>query len=150
MNYHRQKNYDQQKPQQYIYQPQYTGQQENYNQLFSQDKIKNPESNTVPEVKTPEMNDRDFVNDILANEKYLTDGLNVFAREASHKELYDDIKNILIETHDCEREIFNVMFEEGFYSLQPAEKKEIRKARQQFSNYLNSQDPYVHKTHNPT
>lgn len=110
-----------------------------------QSKIKNPKSNIVPQVKSPEMNDRDFVNDILANEKYLTDGLNVFAREASHEELYNDIKTILVETHDCERDLFNVMFEEGFYSLTAANRKEVETAQQQFNNYLNSQDPYVHK-----
>ncbi len=104
--------------------------------------IKNPKSDAIPQQKTAEMNDRDYINDILANEKYLTDNFNVFAREASHGELYSDIKNILTETHDSTRKLFNLMFEEGFYKLQAAPENEIQQAQQQFANYLNSQKPY--------
>jgi spore coat protein CotF len=107
---------------------------------FQQNIIQNP--STMPEAKNPDLNDRDYVNDILANEKYLTDSINVFAREASHNELYNDIKMILNETHDCARDIFNTMFQEGMYELQIAPQQEIQQTHQQFSNYLNSQDPY--------
>ncbi len=114
-------------------------QQQNYQQEMT---IKNPKSSSIPNVKSPELNDRDFVNDLLANEKYLTDSFNVFAREASNTHLYNDIKRIMNETHDCARDLFNVMFQEGFYKLQAANQQEVQQAQQQFSNYLNSQGPY--------
>ncbi|MFW6006487.1 MAG: spore coat protein [Halanaerobiales bacterium] len=104
--------------------------------------IKNPKSEMVPEVKSPDMNERDFLNDILATEKYLTNSYNTFAREASHTDLYNDIKQILNETHDSARNLFNIMFEEGFYSLKGATTQEIDKANQKFNNYLQSQSPY--------
>jgi len=104
--------------------------------------VKNPQTNIVPQVKGPEMNDCDYLNDILANEKYLTDNFNVFTREASHMELYNDIKQILNETHDCERELFNLMFKDGFYSMKAAPRQEIQQAQQKFTGYLNSQNPY--------
>ncbi|MFW5986370.1 MAG: spore coat protein [Halanaerobiales bacterium] len=109
---------------------------------YKQREIKNAKSETVPEVKGPGMNDRDFINDILATEKYLTDNYNVFTREASHGELYNDVKNILIETHDKTRQIFNTMFEEGFYTLEAEEKQKVKDAQQQFTNYFNSQKTY--------
>ena len=107
-----------------------------------QNVIKNPKSQDIPQKKSPQMNERDFTNDILANEKYLTDNFNVFAREASHQELYNDIKQILNETHDCARNLFNIMFQEGFYKLKGAKKQDIQQTQQQFSNYLQSQSPY--------
>ena len=104
--------------------------------------IKNPKSDTVPTVKSPEMNERDFINDILANEKYLTDSFNVFLREASHTELYNELKPTLNETHDTTRYLFNIMFEEGFYSLEGATSQQIQQVQQKFSNYIQTQAPY--------
>lgn len=118
------------------------GSQQNFQYQEKKDKnkmIKNPEMNIDHGI---EMNDRDYLNDILATEKYLTDGFNTFAREASHTELHNDIRNILDETHDCAREIFNLMFKDGFYSFQAASQQEINQTEQKFSKYLSQQDPY--------
>ena len=41
------------------------------------------------------MNDRDFSNDLLATEKYMTDAYNTFLNEASHQALYQDVLTIL-------------------------------------------------------
>jgi len=107
-----------------------------------QNVIKNPQSNILPKVKGPEMNDRDRCNDILATEKYLTDNFNVFLREASNQQLYNETKQILNETHDCARDLFNTMFQEGWYKLTAASQQEIQQTQQQFSNYLETQNPY--------
>ncbi len=101
--------------------------------------IKNPEKNVT---HSPEMNDRDYLNDILATEKYLTDGFNTFAREASHTELHNDVMTILNDTHDCTRDLFNLMFKDGFYSFQGTSGQEVQQAQQKFSKYLSQQDPY--------
>lgn len=149
MNYNNQ-NYPQTGQNQYSPGP--GNQNQTYQQPFTQQNmqqntgqqsvIKNQKSNVFPKMKTPEMNERDFVNDILATEKYLSDNMNIFTREASHATLYKDIKHILNETHECAREIFNLMFAEGVYKLKAADNQEIQKARQQFTNYIDSQGPY--------
>ncbi|MEJ6951388.1 spore coat protein [Natronospora cellulosivora (SeqCode)] len=97
--------------------------------------------------QSPEMNERDYLNDILATEKYLSDGLNTFLQEASHTELHTDVKQILSETHDCGRELFNLMFENGFYSFQAASPQEIQKSQDDFSSYLNQQNPYNNESY---
>lgn len=107
-----------------------------------QTKVKNPSSNIVPETKSPQMNDRDYLNDILATEKYLTDNFNIFTREASHQQLFNDLKQILNETHDCTRNAFNLMFKNGFYALKPAGQQELQKEHQKFAGYFNTQAPY--------
>ncbi|MFP4661821.1 MAG: spore coat protein [Halanaerobiales bacterium] len=134
--HHHQQNkqqYQQNPPQYNQYQ---TGQQQAGQQA---NMIKNPEKNIV---HGPEMNDRDYLNDILATEKYLTDGFNTFVREASHTELHNDVKTILTDTHECTRDIFNLMFKDGFYSFQGASGQEIQQTQQKFSKYISQQDPY--------
>lgn len=104
--------------------------------------INNPKPVSEPKQKTPEMNDRDFINDILATEKYLTDSLNVFAREASHSSLHADVMTILNETHQCQRDAFELMFEMGHYKLEAEEQQKLDQAHKQFQNYANTQLPY--------
>lgn len=95
----------------------------------------------LPKVKTPEMNDRDFINDALATCKYITDSLNITVREASHNQLYSDMLQILEETHQSTRKLFNLMFEKGWYKLEAEEQQKIDQAHKQFSNY-STQFPY--------
>ena len=49
--------------------------------MTQQQKIQNPEMQIQ---KTPQMNDRDFINDQLATEKYMTNSYNIALNEASH------------------------------------------------------------------
>jgi spore coat protein CotF len=87
------------------------------------------------------MNDRDFVNDGLSTCKYLTDSLNIAVREASHEQLHNDLLQILQETHNSTRTLFNLMFQKGWYKLEAEDQQKIDKAYQQFSNY-STQFPY--------
>lgn len=103
--------------------------------------IANPQTGELPKVKTPEMNDRDFVNDGLATCKYLTDSLNIAVREASHNQLYSDLLQMLEETHQSARQLYTLMFKHGWYKLEAEDQKKIDQAYQQFSNY-SSQFPY--------
>ena len=103
--------------------------------------IANPQTGQLPQVKGPEMNDRDFLNDGLATCKYLTDSLTDAVREASHEQLHADMLQILTETHQCARELYNVMFQNGWYKLEAEEQQKIQQAQQQFNGY-SSQFPY--------
>ncbi|ANX13362.1 hypothetical protein ABE41_015240 [Fictibacillus arsenicus] len=97
-------------------------------------KIQNPES-AVP--KTPEMNDRDFINDILSYEKYMTDSYSVALNEASHEALYQDLLAVFNETQNMQRELYNMMFKKGWYALEAADSQKMQQTYQQFSNYMN-------------
>ncbi|QGQ47909.1 spore coat protein [Metabacillus sediminilitoris] len=102
-------------------------------------KIANPETQIQ---KGPQMNDRDFVNDLLATEKYMTDSYSTALNEASHQALYQDILTIFNETQQAERDLYNYMFQNGWYSLEAAETQKLQQSYQQFSNYLQQQSPY--------
>ncbi|MCD9022145.1 spore coat protein [Cohnella silvisoli] len=109
--------------------------------MTNQNEIANPQSSQLPQVKGPEMNDRDFLNDGLSTCKYLTDSLNVAVREASHAQLHADLLQILTETHHSGRELYNMMFQNGWYKLEAEEQQKLQQAQQQFSGY-SSQFPY--------
>lgn len=109
----------------------------NYQQRYggsNNSTIKNP---TTQFQKGTEMNDRDRINDILATEKWLTDGFNVFVRETSHQSLFNDVLHILNETHHAARDVFNLMFEKGWYSLHPEQPSQVSKHHQKFAGYEN-------------
>jgi len=101
-------------------------------------KIQNPE---VPIAKSPHVNDRDLVNDMLTLEKYMTSSYNVALDEASNYDLYQMIFSIFRETQDCQRKFFNLMFMQGWYTLEAADQQKISQTYEKFSNYTN-QFPY--------
>lgn len=101
-------------------------------------KIQNP---TIEFPKTPQMNDRDFINDLLAYEKYMTAGYSVALNEASHQHLYEDLLAIFNETQNCQRSLFNTMFQKGWYSFEAESEQKIQQSYQQHLGYSN-QFPY--------
>ncbi|CAG7649862.1 spore coat protein [Paenibacillus allorhizosphaerae] len=110
-------------------------------QWQNNNQIANPQTGQLPQVKGPEMNDRDFLNDGLATCKYLTDSFTDAVREASHEQLHADMLQILTETHQSARELYNLMFQNGWYKLEAEDQQKIQQAQQQFSGY-SSQFPY--------
>jgi len=116
-------------------------QQQQQQQQQNPNQIANQQTGELPKVKGPEMNDRDFINDGLTTCKYLTDSLNMAVREASHQQLHADFVQILNETHESARHLYNLMFQHGWYKLEAEEQQKIDQAYQQFQGY-SSQFPY--------
>lgn len=95
----------------------------------------------LPQVKGPQMNDRDFINEILATEKYLASGYNVAVNEASTQELFQTQLQMLTEVHQAQRDVFNLMNQKGWYKIDTADMNKISQKAQQFANYR-TQFPY--------
>ncbi|MFK4997310.1 spore coat protein [Bacillus sp. N9] len=91
--------------------------------------------------KTPQMNERDFLNDILTTEKYMTTSYTIALHEASHQHLYDDLLTIFNETQQVQRNLFNLMFQKGLYNLEAQDEQKIQQSYQQHVGYTN-QFPY--------
>ena len=97
--------------------------------------IAQPQTGQLPKVKGPEMNDRDYVNDILSFEKYLSNGYNTGLNEAQHPQLHQTVQNLLNDVHQAQYELFELMFQKGWYKMKAADAQEIQQAHQQFTNY---------------
>lgn len=106
--------------------------------MTQQNKIQNP---AVQIEKSPKMNDRDFANDMLATEKYMTYAYSTALNETSHDSLYQDVLAIFNETQNCQRAFFELMFKKGWYGFEKASDQSLQKSYQQFQGYSN-QFPY--------
>lgn len=104
----------------------------------SNQKIQNPK---VEMPNTPQMNEQDFLNDMLSTEKYMTTSYSFALNEASHKALYDDLALICKETDDMQRELYNLMFKKGWYSLEGECPQKLQQSYTKFQGY-SSQFPY--------
>ncbi|MBM7605848.1 spore coat protein CotF [Metabacillus crassostreae] len=105
----------------------------------NQQKISNAETQVQ---QGPIMNDRDFVNDLLSTEKYMTASYSTALNEASHQALYQDILTIFNETQQSQRDLYNLMFKNGWYSLEAADNQKLQQAYQKHSNEIQQQSPY--------
>lgn len=89
---------------------------------MNDNKVQNPKTE-VPQ--TPEMNDKDYLNDMLSTEKAMVNHYSYAINEASNDTLYQEINHILEETSSLQRELYNLMFEKGWYSLEKADQQKI-------------------------
>ncbi|WP_127587590.1 spore coat protein [Paenibacillus koleovorans] len=94
-----------------------------------------PQTGQLPQVKGPEMNDRDWLNDILSYEKYLTNGYNTGLNEAQNPQLHAVVKNILNDVHQTQSQLFDLMFQKGWYKMKAADQQEVTQAKTQFQGY---------------
>ncbi|MCM3439998.1 MULTISPECIES: spore coat protein [Bacillaceae] len=104
------------------------------------DQIKS--ASMTPVQQGPQMNDRDFANDLLATEKYLTTAYSTALNEASHQNLYQDLQTILTETQQAQRDLYNFMFQNGWYTLEAADTQKLQQSYQKFSSSIQQESPY--------
>jgi len=113
---------------------------QNQNQSGQNQTISNPKTTQLQ--KTPQMNDRDFLNDCLATEKYITNAYSIALNEASHEALYQDLLSIYTEAQNEQRQLYNLMFKKGWYKLEQEDQQKLQQKHQQFYNYTTTQFPY--------
>lgn len=83
------------------------------------------------------MSEEDILNDILLSEKSISNSYSVAINEMSNKYLYKKVMNIFEDTKDIARDIFNLMFEKGWYTVPVEEDKKIEKSYTKYNNKLN-------------
>lgn len=94
-----------------------------------------PKTNMLPKTKGPQMNDRDFVNDILAFEKYLMSNYSVALHEMQNPGLTQVVKQSFDTVLANQQKCFEAMFQHGWYKMKAADAQEIAQTHQQFTNY---------------
>ncbi|MCY8309386.1 spore coat protein [Bacillus vallismortis] len=102
-------------------------------------KISNPQT---PVPTTPEMNDRDFINELLTTEKYMTTAYCTALNELSHESLYQDIQAIFDESQKTQRKLYDLMFQYGWYSVEAEDAQKLQKSYQKFDKTIQQQSPY--------
>lgn len=90
--------------------------------MEQQNKVENPQTE-VP--KTEQMNDRDYMNDILETEKNMSVNMTIALNEASNEKLYNELFDIFKDIKQSQRTLYECMFKNGWYSLEKAEEQKI-------------------------
>ena len=86
---------------------------------------------------TLELNDENYLNDILSSLKCLVSNYACVLNEASNMNYYNVIKQIFDETSLLQREFFDSLFQRGWYCLEKAEQQKIDEANTKLQQKLN-------------
>jgi spore coat protein CotF len=95
--------------------------------------VQNPKKE-VP--KTSAMNDRDILNDVLNTEKNMSDNLSIALSEASNDKIFKEFLPMFNDTKNAGKEIFNLLFKNGWYTLEHAQPTKIQQKYTEFSQKL--------------
>lgn len=93
-----------------------------------------------PKVEVPEgieMNDRDYLNVLLEMEKDISNNISIALNEASNDSLYEQFFNMLQASKNMSRELYNLMFKMGWYSLEASEVQKIQTKYNELTNKNN-------------
>jgi len=79
--------------------------------------------------KTMHMGDKEILKDALSSQKFITANYNNYAGECANLQLRNQMLSILKEEHTLQSDIFNEMYNRGWYKVSPAEKQKISTAK---------------------
>lgn len=85
-------------------------------------KIQN-EKTEVP--STIEMNDENYLNDILETEKNMSVNYTYALNEASNEILFNKLYEMFKQIKDAQRNLFELNFRKGWYTLEKADENKI-------------------------
>jgi len=89
---------------------------------MNNNEIKNPKTEVPTGIK---MNDCDYLNSVLELEKNLSNNYSIALNEASNDYLYEDYFTLLEDAKDAARELYNLAFQNGWYTLEEAEEQKV-------------------------
>lgn len=86
--------------------------------------------------KTKEMNERDYLIDILISEKDITKNMCVALTEASNMKLHSEFLEIFDVVEEIQAEAYELAWNNGWYSLEEAEKTKIKEKEKELQKKL--------------
>lgn len=81
--------------------------------------------------------DQEMMNDVLSTQKFIANGYNTNAGEASAPTVKNAMMSILEEEHDMQHEIFVEMQGRGWYQTESAPQSKIEQTKQAFCSCCN-------------
>lgn len=100
-------------------------------------KISNPKLEVE---KGMNLNDKDYMTQLLSIVKAMEKNTTVFLTEASNEKLFSKIDKIFNSYKNLQRNIFESMFRKGFYELEAVEEKKINEKLKTLNQDLESLD----------
>ena len=98
-------------------------------------------SNTKVEVpKGTQMNDKDYINSVLSSLKEMAKNYTTAMTEASNEVLYEEYFNMFNNISKLQRDVYEVMFQKGWYSLEEAPENKINQKYNMLTTEYNDLD----------
>ena len=97
---------------------------------MNNNKITNPKTNVPTGI---DMNDKDYLTCLLTILKEMSKNYATAMTEASNEHLYKSYYSIFKEVSTVQREVYELMFKNGWYSLEKAEATKIEQKHQTLS-----------------
>ena len=83
------------------------------------------------------LNDKDYINNLLSTLKELNKNYVIGLIEASNEHLYQEYKDMFLKYSKMQREVYELMFKKGWYTLEKADKNKINNKFQILNQELN-------------
>ena len=96
-------------------------------------KVNNPKTE-VPSGK--EMNDENYLKDMLDTVKALSGNMGIVSSEASNETLVNRLEPLIKDIKDAQRKLFELIFKNGWYTLEQAEQNKIDEKVNEFNTKL--------------
>lgn len=97
-------------------------------------KVQNPKIELDSSI---EMNDENYLNDILETEKNMSVNFTYALNEASNETLFNEIYEMFKQIKEAQRNLFELSFRKGFYTLEKAETNKINEEYNMLLNKFN-------------
>ena len=99
-----------------------------------EEKIQNPKME-VP--SNTDMNDKDYLNVALECEKNMSNNYSIALNEMSNETLFEQIKEDFLKIKQNARELYELMFNKGWYTLEKAPQNKIDEKINELNNQIN-------------
>ncbi len=100
--------------------------------MTSSKKIQNPKTQLS---KKSAVNDSDLLSAALATEKNMCNSYAIAMPEASNAKFYSLLFDMMKETSQQHRKLYDLQFQHGWCSLTPAEPSEVAALHQEYTEY---------------
>jgi len=97
-------------------------------------KISNPKTEVPTGIN---LNDKDYLNELLSCLKCMEKDLTIAKTEASNKDLYNKYKEMCEEISSLQRNTYKLLFIKGWYELEKIEETKINEKLNMLNQELN-------------
>ena len=101
---------------------------------MNNNKVQNPKTE-MP--KTIEMNDENYLNDMLETEKNMSVNMTIALNETSNETLYNELYEMFLQIKNSQRDLYELAFKKGWYSLEKSEQSKINEEYNTLTQSLN-------------
>lgn len=92
-----------------------------------------------PKVEVPEttaLNDRDYLDALLENLKNMSNNYSIALNECSNEKMYEEVFSMLEDVKDEARGVYDVMFSNGWYTLEKAEQQKFDEKKNELNGKM--------------